>query len=185
VKHYVFGCVLMSLGVLAGLPASAQPTDQISDAVIDGPRDRIPLAEGWQFNLVGRDAGATVQPRDENWEVVSVPHTWNRIGYYLSDPETHINTADSVEKTQGIGWYHLSFTAPAEGEGRQAFLEFDAASRTAEVWLNDQRLGEHRNPFGRFRLDASDAIRFGETNSLYVKVDNTQPVEGSSTTCCP
>ncbi|WP_439540522.1 glycoside hydrolase family 2 TIM barrel-domain containing protein [Sphingomonas sp.] len=168
--------------VATGTATAAAPRDP-APIVSEGttPRTRTVLAEGWQFNFVG-DAGPEAHtPKPENWKPVSVPHTWNRVGYYLSDPQTHVNSAESVNKTQGVGWYHLSFTPAADGAGKRAFLEFDAASRTAEVWLNGVRLGEHRNPFGRFRLDATDAIRFGQPNALYVKVDNTQPRLGNST----
>lgn len=168
--------------VATGTATAAAPRDP-APIVSEGttPRTRTVLAEGWQFNFVG-DAGPEAHtPKPENWKPVSVPHTWNRVGYYLSDPQTHVNSAESVNKTQGVGWYHLSFTPAADGAGKRAFLEFDAASRSAEVWLNGVRLGEHRNPFGRFRLDATDAIRFGQPNALYVKVDNTQPRLGNST----
>lgn len=146
------------------------------------PRQRLPLADGWQFNLAGTDAAAIERPRDEDWQAVSVPHTWNRVGYYLSDPASHTNTAETVNKVQGVGWYYNSFAAPArDGQGR-AFLEFDAASRTAEVWLNGRLVGTNRNPFARFRIDVTDALTFGGDNALYVKVDNTAPLtEGAQT----
>ncbi|WP_237392517.1 glycoside hydrolase family 2 TIM barrel-domain containing protein [Aurantiacibacter rhizosphaerae] len=147
------------------------------------PRQRIELKDGWQFNLVGPygEQGEFAAPEASEWETVSVPHTWNRVGYYLSDPETHINTPENIEKTQGVGYYFTRFEAPELSDGERVFLEFDAVSRTAEVWLNGQYLGGHRNPFGRFRLDATDLIRPGAANELYVKADNTQPAEGNST----
>jgi beta-galactosidase len=85
-------------------------------------------------------------------------------------------------KTQGIGWYYRTFAvAPRDGQ-RRAFLEFDAVSRTAEVWLNGQLVGTNRNPFGRFRIDVTDALSFGGDNALYVKVDNTATLtEGAAT----
>lgn len=183
-KRFTGSIALALAGIASAVigTASAAPRDP-APVVSEGatPRTRTVLAEGWQFNFVG-DAGPDAHnPKPENWKPVSVPHTWNRVGYYLSDPQTHVNTARSVNKAQGVGWYHLSFTPSADGAGKRAFLEFDAASRTAEVWLNGVRLGEHRNPFGRFRLDATDAIRFGQPNALYVKVDNTQPRLGNST----
>ncbi|WP_337192826.1 glycoside hydrolase family 2 TIM barrel-domain containing protein [Alteraurantiacibacter buctensis] len=161
---------------MAVLPAHLAAQDSAS------PRQRVPLAEGWQFNLAGTDAAAAERPHDEDWEVVSVPHTWNRVGYYLSDPASHTNTAETVNKVQGVGWYYNSFAAPTrDGQGR-AFLEFDAASRTAEVWLNGRLVGTNRNPFARFRIDVTDAVTFGGTNALYVKVDNTAPLtEGAQT----
>ena len=182
IPGFLLACVVVG-GLCLGLPTTvlAQRAEVTSEAAVAVQRERIPLVEGWQFNLAGTDAEAMARPREEAWEAVSVPHTWNRVGYYLSDPETHTNSIDTIEKTQGVGWYRLSFMGPAEGEGRSAFLEFDAASRTAEVWLNGERLGEHRTPVARFRLDVTDTIRFGEVNSLVVKVDNTRPAEGGTT----
>jgi beta-galactosidase len=112
---------------------------------------------------------------------VSVPHTWNRVGYYIPNPQMHINRADTIDKYQGVGWYRLTFTPASTFGKRRAWLQFDAASRTAEVWLNGKRIGEHRGGFSRFRLDATDALRPGQPNTLLVKVDNTQPDAGTST----
>ena len=173
--------------VLASVPCATQAQDNAASATTAGqqaqaPRQRLPLADGWQFNLAGTDAAAAERPRDEDWQQVSVPHTWNRVGHYLSDPATHINSPANTVKTQGIGWYYRSFAAaPRNGEGR-AFLEFDAVSRTAEVWLNGQLVGTNRNPFARFRIDVTDALNFGGDNALYVRVDNTAPMtEGAAT----
>ncbi|WP_241657502.1 glycoside hydrolase family 2 TIM barrel-domain containing protein [Aurantiacibacter suaedae] len=159
------------------------PAASADKSIASPQRQRIELSDGWQFNLVGpySDDGALDFPQAEEWETVSIPHSWNRVGYYLSDPETHINTPENIEKTQGVGYYYKTFDAPQLNDGQRMFLEFDAVSRTGEVWLNGEYLGGHRNPFGRFRLDATALVKPGEANELYVKVDNTQPAEGNST----
>ena len=146
-------------------------------------RQHISLSDNWQFNLVGPydEEGELAQPQTGAWEAVSIPHTWNRVGYYLPDSEARINTPGDIEKTQGVGYYYTRFDAPDISDGKRAYIEFDAVSRTAEVWLNGEYLGGHRNPFGRFRLDATDLIRPGASNELYVKADNTQPARGNST----
>jgi len=181
---------LAGVCLTATYPAAAIAQDHPAASQSDGGtaqddtvRQGIPLRDGWQFNLLGPrdDDGKAPALNPAGWQGVSVPHTWNRVGYYISDPETHINAADNVNKTQGVGWYYLSFDAPQLTNGKRAFLEFDAVSRTAEVYLNGKLLGRHRNPFGRFRLDATDLLRAGEPNLLYVKVDNTQPSLGNST----
>lgn len=163
-------------GIIAAQDAPAMAVEQSN-----APRIRVALEHGWQFNLAGADADAALHPRDENWQTVSVPHTWNRAGYYLSDPETHLNSADNTVKTQGVGWYYLNFASPAVADGTRAFLEFDAASRAAEVWVNGRHVGSNRNPFGRFRIDVTDDLRASGGNALYVRVDNTAPSETSST----
>lgn len=174
----------VSLAALHPTSALAQQAPVAGDSAEgETVRRSIPLASGWQFNLLGprADNGDLPQIDQQVWQPVDVPHTWNRVGYYLSDAETHINSPDNIDKTQGVGWYYLSFDTPSLADDERAYLEFDAVSRTAEVYLNGKLLGGHRNPFGRFRLDATDDLRSDGPNRLYVKVDNTQPAEGNST----
>ncbi|MES3093987.1 glycoside hydrolase family 2 TIM barrel-domain containing protein [Sphingomonas aerolata] len=150
-------------------------------AAAQSERSVVPLAQGWEFQRGGDVDPAQAAQAAGSWERVSVPHTWNRVGYYMPDPQTHLNNAESVDKYQGVGWYRMTFTPPAMDAGQRAWLQFDAASRTAEVWLNGQRIGGHKGGFSRFRLDATRALRTGQPNTLLVKVDNTQPAQGSST----
>ena len=150
-------------------------------AAAQSERSVVPLAQGWEFQRGGDVDPAQAAQAAGSWERVSVPHTWNRVGYYMPDPQTHLNRAESVDKYQGVGWYRMTFTPPALVAGQRAWLQFDAASRTAEVWLNGQRIGGHKGGFSRFRLDATRALRAGQANTLLVKVDNTQPAQGSST----
>ncbi|MBP2512709.1 glycoside hydrolase family 2 TIM barrel-domain containing protein [Sphingomonas sp. PvP018] len=150
-------------------------------AAAQSERSVVPLAQGWEFQRGGDVDPAQAAQAAGSWERVSVPHTWNRVGYYMPDPQTHLNNAESVDKYQGVGWYRMTFTPPAMVAGQRAWLQFDAASRTAEVWLNGQRIGGHKGGFSRFRLDATRALRAGQANTLLVKVDNTQPAQGSST----
>ncbi len=145
------------------------------------PRVEMSLRDGWRFKL-GPESEADIQAEpDATWKTVSVPHTWNRVGYYKDAPESHINTAQNVVTTQGVGWYKLVFTPPASVAGMESFLQFDAASRIATVWLNGTLLGTHRGGFSRFRLDSTSALKPGQENRLTVKVDNTKPALGSST----
>jgi beta-galactosidase len=138
------------------------------------------LDSGWRF--FDGDAPDAVAPEfpDGAWEKVAVPHTWNRVGYYHHDLGG-TNTKADVKKRQGAGWYRLHFAAPVGSAGKRQWLEFDAASRVAKVWLNGQYLGEHRGGFSRFRLDATAAMRAQGENVLVVRVDNTQPKAGGPT----
>ncbi len=145
------------------------------------PRATIALADGWKFRFgESRDPVGTAFD-DSDWAAVSVPHTWNRVGYYLPDPATHLNRKENVNAEQGVAWYRLSFEAPADATGRRAYLQFDAASRVATVWLNGVRLGQHSGGFSRFRLDATEALRAGTKNLLVVETDNTPPAPGTAT----
>ncbi len=176
-------CLLMLCIVTLAVQNSAQTTQtkraQVSAAA--GPRIEMPLRDGWRFKLGPESATELESAPDATWTTVSVPHTWNRVGYYKDEPASHINTAQNVVTTQGVGWYKLAFTPPANVAGMESFLQFDAASRIATVWLNGTMLGTHRGGFSRFRLDSTLALKPGHENSLTVKVDNTKPALGSST----
>lgn len=154
-------------------------------AVIAAPlaspiRTATPLAHDWRFRQDDTLSGVERPDfNDQDWERVSVPHTWNRVGLYLPGPAERLHKAKDINKAQGLGWYRLSFAAPRL-DGRRAYLQFDAASRAAKVWLNGVYLGEHEGGFSRFRLDATDALRAGQ-NLLVVRTDNSKPAPGSST----
>lgn len=174
-----------ALALLAGLTsqtayaqAGVAPTTKADDA-----RHVTELSTGWRFHP-GDAPDEAIAPIFDNasWESVTVPHSWNRVGYYRPDPASHLNRADTVNKAQGAGWYRLRFTPPADARGKRAWLEFDAASRIASVWLNGKKLGDHAGGFSRFRLDATTALKPGEKNILVVRADNTAPSsEGSAT----
>jgi beta-galactosidase len=144
-------------------------------------RTEIRMAKGWRFHQGDVDPSViTTGYGDAGWSVVSVPHSWNRAGFYKPDPASHLQKAETVNTVQGRGWYRRTFTAPGSLAHKRAWLQFDAASRTAEVWLNGIKLGEHRGGFSRFRLDATRALRLGQPNVLVVKTDNTSPAPGSA-----
>ena len=174
--------VLSACAAPIALGGSVAPVSASRSAEASTLRIALPLTTGWRFRQDDGLQGAE-QPdfADQAWEQVRVPHTWNRVGNYLDTSRPHPNTVDTINKTQGVGWYRLTFTPPATLEGKRAWLQFDAASRTAEVWLNGVRLGDHRGGFSRFRLDATAAIKPGEANVLVVKTDNSDPNTSPST----
>lgn len=139
------------------------------------------LTEGWRFRQADAQGAQAPDFDDGDWEQVAVPHSWNRVGYYDPGAGTGSQTRDSVNKAQGIGWYRLGFAAPAMAKGQRLWLQFDAASRVADVWLNGKLLGRHEGGFSRFRFDATEALRADGRNILAVRVDNSHPAPGTAT----
>ncbi|WP_245632677.1 glycoside hydrolase family 2 TIM barrel-domain containing protein [Edaphobacter aggregans] len=176
-------CLLMLCLLPLAVENQAQKTQTSTthrSTAVD-PRVEMSLRDGWHFKLGPESTTELHAEPDATWTTVSVPHTWNRVGYYKDAPASHINTAQNVVTTQGVGWYKLVFTPPANVAGMESFLQFDAASRIATVWLNGTTLGTHRGGFSRFRLDTTAALKLGQENTLTVKVDNTKPALGSWT----
>ena len=135
-----------------------------------------PLDAGWRFMLAPGLTGAEAPAFDDaRWTAVELPHTWNRIG---NDGTERSPLSNNV---QGAGWYRLHFKPPRGPADSRYFLQFDAVSAVADVWLNGRYLGKHAGAFSRFRFDASSSIKPLGDNVLVVKADNSRPQPGAST----
>ncbi|SES11266.1 glycoside hydrolase family 2 TIM barrel-domain containing protein [Sphingobium sp. YR768] len=164
----VASSVLLSV---ACAPSLALAQSAAVSSVAAGRHDAM-LSSGWMFQL-----GDEAQPpaQGAGWQPVEVPHSWNRIGTYAAGSPAAATLNRKVDQTRGTGWYRLTLPANAISGTQRLWLEFGAASRTAEVWLNGKKLGDHAGGFSRFRFDATDAYQPGKDNVLLVKVDNRSP----------
>ena len=110
-----------------------------------------------------------------NWARVDLPHSWN-----THDASSTVQTTPSSKLyKRGHGWYRLKFEQLRPQTN--AWLQFNAASMVADVWLNGQKLGEHRGAFTAFRFDVTSLLKLG-ANELLVHVDNTAPLKGQDRT---
>ena len=85
---------------------------------------------------------------------------------HVFDPTPH-----DTEFLGTVGWYRIHFTGPDTPLGFGWIVHFGQARRIAEVWLNGQGIGYHRDPYVPFGLFAK-GVRPGEDNVLIVRVDN-------------
>jgi beta-glucuronidase len=138
------------LAVPAGLALAAPVPAQTGAAASAGPNAGISLDGSWQFRL---DPG-------QQWKEVTVPHTWQI-------------EADTAEY-HGAAWYQRQFEARKEWGSSAVRIEFEAVFHSATVWVNDKQAGEHlRKGYTAFALDITPYLRFGEANTLRVRVDNS------------
>lgn len=175
VRNALFITTLLLL--ISGCSTPSQQQSSVTQS-----RDSLQLKDNWLFLQTDSLPESIHQPQfsAEKWQTVSVPHSWNRVGYYQNE-FPHLHTEANVNMTMGVGIYRTEFSVADETAGKQFWLEFDAVSRTAEVWLNGQYLGEHRGGFNRFRFDATPYVSPDKSNVLVVKVDNSKPTAESST----
>lgn len=171
-------CLAVSLAALiapqlcaAQATAPAAPT-----AVAEAGRAVVPLADGWRFRFGADDAtGALAATDDADWDRVSVPHTWNRVGEYS------LTRSGATDNRKGTGWYRLRYAAPPAGTAKRFYLDFAAVGAIADVWVNGVHVGQHRGAFSRFRLDVTAQWKPGQENLIAVRADNSKPAIGSST----
>ena len=114
----------------------------------------------WQFhasNEIGEEKlldGADVQ-----WDTITVPGNWD--------------TRENYKEFVGIGYYQRNFNVPANWQGSQVRLKFDAVYETAKVWLNGKLLGEHVGGYTPFEFVVTGEVNYGNENVLLVMADNT------------
>jgi beta-mannosidase len=103
---------------------------------------------------------------DDEWRKVVVP---DNFGY-----------DEEFSEYFGSMWYRRKFADPRvdapEGNPQRARLCFTAVDYFAEVWLNDERLGEHEGCFAPFGFDVTDRLK--KNNEVLVRVqDPLEPLD--------
>ncbi|TXI81534.1 MAG: glycoside hydrolase family 2, partial [Cupriavidus sp.] len=144
-RFAILPTLLLSSLLLAGSVSAA-----------DNEGERIQSLDGkWSFTT----DPAMVEKSSASWDTLEVPGNWDVQPAY----STH----------RGKGWYQREFTVPADWKGRQVRLVFDAVYHEATVTLNGQTLGSHTGGYTPFEFNVSNALKYGEANTIQVCADNT------------
>lgn len=98
--------------------------------------------------------------KDANWQPATLPH--------IAFPEPLV-----IERPrEGIAYYKKSFTIPANYKGQHISIEFEGAMQIAWVWFNGKFITRHLGGYLPFTIDITDKAKYGQENSITVKVDN-------------
>ena len=107
----------------------------------------------WKFQL-GDVAGASATAFDDaKWENVGLPHSFS-MPYFAANDKFYV----------GYGWHRKHFDVPAAWTGRRVNLEFDGVFQDAELFVNGQRVGEHKGGYNGFTFDITDAVKPATTS---------------------
>ena len=119
------------------------------------------LCNGWEFTKVWTDAFAS---GEESVETVRLPHT-------VQEMPLHYGDSDAYQMVCG---YRRHLEIGKELAGKRLFLQFDGAAHIATVYVNGQELTTHCCGYTAFRVEITDAVRFGEDNLVAVRLDTTE-----------
>lgn len=161
-----FVSVAVAAFVVCSLGAHAR------DAQCAQARSKISINGGWHFHPGDLADGASAAVGPE-WQSVNLPHTWNA--------EDVLDDVPGYRR--GIGWYRRDLFVPAELRGKRIYLFFEGVGQNAEVFINGRSIGSHVGGYAAFTFDVTDALGFGDRNSIAVKADNTRnldrpPIDG-------
>ena len=69
-------------------------------------------------------------------------------------------------------WYERSFSIPKDWKGKNVLLHFGAVDWQAEVYVNDQQVGEHRGGYDPFSFDITPYLKKSGKQTVKVKVQD-------------
>ena len=100
----------------------------------------------------------------ENAEPVRLPHTACEIPYNYIDCKDY----------QMLCGYKKSFFAPDNWCGKRILLRLDGAAHYATVYCNGHEAAHHACGYTAFTADLTDYIKFGEDNTVTVRLDTRE-----------
>lgn len=165
-------------------------------------RTDISLNGNWlfmpEYQLDNKEKAISTTTDDKDWHVMSVPNFWNPIRIWLhgetmpsptgAQPKGVSDTyyQQETERCEGYtfdyrktnaAWYRQWVELPANIEGKNMTLTFDAVSKVAEIYINGELAGSHIGMYGEIQVDGSKLLKPGR-NLVAVKV--TCRADGSS-----
>jgi beta-galactosidase len=132
---------------------------QPSYASSDTLREVINFNRQWKFQLADIPGAQAKDFDDAAWDNANLPHSFS-MPYFAAD-----------RFYVGCGWYRKHFNVPQNWSGKRVNLEFDGAFQVTELFINGQRIGEHKGGYTGFSFDITDAVKTGD-NIAAIRVNN-------------
>lgn len=110
------------------------------------------INSGWQFS-----------EDKTSWETIDIPHTWNKLDAF----------DDSPGYKRGLGNYKKQVFIPSKKKQNVHYLKFNAANQEATVFINGQKVGNHKGGYTAFNFNISEFIDYDASNLIEVAVDNS------------
>ena len=123
------------------------------------PRQALNINRDWRFQLGDYPGAEKETYNDASWSSVGLPHSFS-IPYF-----------GSKSFYTGYGWYRKHIDYQPVWAGKRVFLQFEAAFQDAEVFVNGQRIGEHKGGYTGFSMDITSALKPG-ASLLAVRLNN-------------
>lgn len=133
-------------------------------------RQKLDFDKSWRFNLGAVDNGENAKLNDSKWRTLNLPHDWSIEGTFSKDNPA---TPEGGALPGGIGWYRKTFTVPAASKDKLVYIDFDGVYQKSDVWINGHHLGFRPNGYISFRYELTPYLKFGGSNVIAVKVDNS------------
>ncbi|SHG38282.1 sugar-binding domain-containing protein [Dysgonomonas macrotermitis] len=154
--------LLLSVLSLLALPLMAQ--------VSFGQPEKI--NSSWKFSLSDNSEFGSPQYDDSKWKTVELPHDWSVKGQLSPTLASATGYLPG-----GIGWYRKTINIPKEKQNEKLYIYFEGVYNRSEVFVNGQSVGKRPNGYISFMYDITSYIKYGEDNTIAVRVDHSQSAD--------
>lgn len=126
-------------------------------------------------------------PSEDGWSDVriKIPSPWNVNAFAnqnLAGPD-HRNYPSYPEEWNQVkmAWMKKNITVPADWDGQQIRLYFEAVAGATVVYVNKEKVGENFDLFLPFSIDITDKAKAGEQIEIWVGVRSQSLFENNAT----
>jgi beta-galactosidase len=125
----------------------------------------------WKFALGDSPENSSVNFDDTNWRKLDLPHDWSIEG---KSEKNNPSAGDGGFYPMGTAWYRKTFSVPVEWKNEKIAIYFEGVYMNAEVFVNGKSVGMQPYGYTSFEYDLTPYLKFGQQNTIAVKVDNSQ-----------
>lgn len=124
--------------------------------------ETYPLQSPWQFRREGSD----------RWQPIEIPGTFEAAGAPKDDA--------------GPYWLRTTFRTPSFDPGQRVWIRFGGVSYAAEIFIGDERIGNHIGVWDAFSVELTDHVTPGEQVELKLRVEKpASPTAGYQSATVP
>jgi beta-galactosidase len=126
------------------------------------------INDNWLFQLKDEDNAFKPDYKDNRWRRLDLPHDWSIEGTLSPSLASCTGYLPG-----GIAWYRKKLDISADLRGKKVFIYFEGIYNRSTVYINGQHLGTRPNGYVSFAYDLTPYLKFGENNTLSVRVDHS------------
>ena len=142
----------------------AKTTLEGYERTTEGNRLVAGLNDTWQFQIDPENVGEAVGW----WRPENTGGNWRPLA-----TSTLSWSSQGLRYYKGLAWYRQAIEIPEAERGQRIFLWIGGIDELAKVWVNGQIIGiSPKGSFTPFELDATAAIRPGESNTVVICIGN-------------
>jgi beta-galactosidase len=127
----------------------------------------VKINDGWKFQKGDTEKAALPDFDDSKWRQLNLPHDWSVEGPLSPDLASATGYLPG-----GIAWYRKMLDIPADMKDKKVYIYFEGVYRNGEVFINGTAIGMRPNGYISYMYELTPYIKFGNKNSLAVRVDH-------------